>query len=253
MTHYAVVTVSNYRCMHISILGHLPANSNSRRSEPIFTPSTVTHDGSSVHRDTSVRDSEVALVPRTASVKCIESRARALQGWRDEVWIERLRVQRYHPGGHYGHHFDWSSGRGGWGRVSSFMAWVAEDGLEGGGTEFPALSRKGDPRWCRFVECGEGGGGGGGANNGNNGANASASTTTSTLADRSEQSGEAVNGDGGERGGVVFKPLVGNAVYWENFRADGSGRGYEESWHAGLPVVQGVKVGLNIWSWGRID
>lgn len=53
--------------------------------------------------------------------------------------------------------------------------------------------------------------------------------------------------------GVAFKPVPGNAVYWENFRSDGSGRGFQETWHAGLPVVEGTKVGLNIWSWGRLD
>jgi prolyl 4-hydroxylase len=97
------------------------------------------------------------------------------------------------------------------------MAWVAGDdsGLVGGGTEFPLLRQKMDARWCRFVECPASG----------------------------HQDGAA----------TVFKPIAGNAVYWENFRSDGSGRGYDETWHAGLPVVEGVKVGLNIWSWGRIE
>ena len=189
------------------------------KSEPIFKPSTVTHDaGASSHRDATIRDSELAFIPRTSTVRCVEARARSLQGWREEVWIERLRVQRYHPGGHYSHHFDWSTGRGGWGRVGSFMAWVDDDdsGLVGGGTEFPLLRRRADERWCRFVEC--------------------------PPADE-----ETLNV------GTVFKPIPGNAVYWENFRSDGSGRGYEETWHAGLPVVEGVKIGLNIWSWGRIE
>jgi prolyl 4-hydroxylase len=53
--------------------------------------------------------------------------------------------------------------------------------------------------------------------------------------------------------GTVFRVVPGNAVYWENFRADGTGRGFEETWHAGLPVRKGVKVGLNIWSSGRIE
>ena len=164
----------------------------------------------------------MALIPRTDVVRCIEARARALQGWRGEVWLERLRVQRYRAGGHYAHHFDWSSGRGGWGRVSSFMVWVSdgEEGeLEGGGTEFPLLSGVGGARWCRFVECPEG-----------------------------EEDGQEE-----ARKGVVFKVVPGNAVYWENFMADGTGRGYEETWHAGLPVRKGVKVGLNIWSSGRIE
>ncbi|KAI2630911.1 hypothetical protein GGR54DRAFT_635518 [Hypoxylon sp. NC1633] len=79
-------------------------------SEPLFEPSTTTSDGAATRRDASVRDSEVALLPRTDAVRCVERRARALQGWPDEVWLERLRTQRYGPGGHYAHHFDWGSG-----------------------------------------------------------------------------------------------------------------------------------------------
>jgi prolyl 4-hydroxylase len=165
----------------------------------------------------------VAVIPRTDVVRCIEDRARSLQGWRDEVWLEKLRVQRYFTGGHYNHHFDWNLAHGGWGRVSSFMVWVDDgDGeLEGGGTEFPLLKPKRDPRWCRFVEC-------------------------TDIGDDDAEVHE-------KRSGVIFKPIPGNAVYWENFRSDGSGRGFQETWHAGLPVVKGVKVGLNIWSWGRLD
>ncbi len=170
------------------------------------------------------------MPPRTESVQCIESRARGLQGWRDALWVERLRVQRYAVGGNYAPHFDFSSGRGGWGRVSSFMAWVDDGGgsLKGGGTEFPLLRGKsGDRRWCRFIECDDGG--------------------------RSTGSDADDGGACGDRAGVVFKPALGNAVYWENFRPDGSGRGHDQTWHAGLPVVEGSKVGLNIWSWGKID
>ncbi|ROW12537.1 hypothetical protein VMCG_00197 [Cytospora schulzeri] len=221
-------------------------------SEPTFEPSTVTHDGgASTQLDTSIRDSEVAIIPRTDTVRCIEARARAFQGWREEIWIERLRTQRYHPGGHYSHHFDWSSSWGGWGRVSSFMVWVdgsaSEDdnngdgngALVGGGTEFPLLRRLSlDQRWCRFVECGDAGG------EKREHANGAEDATAA-----------APEGDQGphESAGTVFKPIAGNAVYWENFRPDGTGRGWQETWHAGLPVEKGIKVGLNIWSWGRID
>lgn len=41
--------------------------------------------------------------------------------------------------------------------------------------------------------------------------------------------------------------MTGNAVYWENIRPDGTD--YEESWHSGLPVTSGMKIGSNIWSW----
>ncbi|KAH6624254.1 hypothetical protein B0J18DRAFT_172490 [Chaetomium sp. MPI-SDFR-AT-0129] len=206
----------------------------SPQSEPLYSPSTITHDGGgTTHHDRSVRDSDVALVPRTSTVRCIEDRARALQGWRDEVWIERLRVQRYGPGGHYAHHFDWNPARSGWGRVSSAMVWVGKseegdgEGLVGGGTEFPLLRAvESGSRWCRFVECAEAKEGDGHTDG---------------------------DGAGGAVKGVVFKVLPGNAVYWENFKADGSRRGFEETWHAGLPVQKGEKVGLNIWSWGRIE
>ncbi|PYH92630.1 oxidoreductase [Aspergillus ellipticus CBS 707.79] len=47
--------------------------------------------------------------------------------------------------------------------------------------------------------------------------------------------------------GITFKPIKGNAIFWENLRSDGTG--YPETWHAAFPVTRGLKVGLNIWSW----
>lgn len=123
--------------------------------------------------------------------------------------------------------------------MSSFMVWVdgssddAKNPLKGGGTEFPLLKRlSSDERWCRFIECpldsakGE--------DQGTNGQGETGAANTTSEA-------------------IIFKPLAGNAVYWENFRPDGTGRGWDEAWHAGLPVVEGTKIGLNIWTWGRID
>lgn len=203
-------------------------------SEPLFEPSTVTNDAETAARDATVRDSSVALVPRTDEVRCIERRAMAVQGWRRDVWVERLRTQRYEaPTGHYSHHYDWSGNMNGWGRVSSFMVWVDDDGgkLQGGGTEFPLLEGRvgelGREWWCRHVECDE--------------------------EKERKKAGEA-EADGEEEDGIegtTFKVVPGNAVYWENFSPDG--RGYEETWHAGLPVREGTKVGLNIWSFGRIE
>lgn len=212
-------------------------------SEPAFEPATITHNGgAATQRDQTIRDSEVAVIPRDEVVRCIEARARSFQGWRGEQWIERLRTQRYRPGGHYNHHFDWSSSYGGWGRVTSFMAWVdgspedKDNPLLGGGTEFPLVTKMSlHKSWCRFIDC----------------------DLKDEAVDphRSESDGQiaAPAKEGGAGTGVVFKPLAGNAVYWENFRPDGTGRGWDETWHAGLPVIEGIKVGLNIWTWGRID
>ncbi|RFU78141.1 hypothetical protein TARUN_4073 [Trichoderma arundinaceum] len=204
-------------------------------SEPIFEPSTITHDSSATHRDTTVRDSSVALLPRTEIVRCIEARARAFQGWRRDLWVERLRTQRYVAGGHYNHHFDWSGNANGWGRVSSFMAWIdATDELEGGGTEFPLLETAAEDnasKWCNLIEC---------------------EVKKAEGQNDQKNLGDEGKADGEEEGkGTTFKVVPGNAVYWENFAPDG--RGYDETWHAGLPVKKGVKVGLNIWSFGRIE
>lgn len=147
-------------------------------------------------------------------MRCIEERARAFQGWRPALYIERMWAQRYNVSGHYRHHYDWTgslqNGRGG-DRVSTFMVYLSAD-CTGGGTNFPRLrmppaDKK--KKWCRFIEC--------------------------------EEEGR----QGHE--GVTFKPIKGNAIFWENLRADGTG--YPETWHAALPVTSGTKVGLNIWSW----
>lgn len=107
------------------------------------------------------------------------------------------------------HHFDWSGDlRGGrGGRVSTFMVYLSCEDCDGGGTGFPRLHLSDKTPWCDVLEC----------------------------------------ADSGEQDGLVFKPIAGNAVYWENF--DPSGKGWEELWHSGLPVKAGRKIGLNIWSW----
>ena len=50
--------------------------------------------------------------------------------------------------------------------------------------------------------------------------------------------------------GVTFRPRVGSAVFWRNLRMGGDGNmvGDERTIHAGLPVVGGRKVGMNIWT-----
>ncbi|TVY42931.1 putative prolyl 4-hydroxylase [Lachnellula subtilissima] len=189
-------------------------------SEDKWAASTVT-SGTETSIQKDIRFSEVALVDRDEVVRCIEHRSRAFQGWRPDLHIERLRTQRYGVGGHYKHHYDWSGGSREADRVSTFMVYV-DAHCEGGGTEFPRMKMpnvsKG--RWCDFLEC--------------------------------EKNGPDGDGDGdggkGDDFGITFKPIKGNAVFWENLGPDG--RGYEQTFHAGLPVLRGQKVGLNIWSWG---
>lgn len=181
---------------------------NKHYSEDKFIPSTVA-TGSEISVQKSIRFSEVALLDRDEVVRCIEHRAREFQGWRPNLHIERLRTQRYGVGGYYKHHFDWIGARQS-NRVSTFMVYVDTD-CEGGGTEFPLIKMPETEkgRWCEFLECRQGSAG---------------------------------------QPGIIFKPIKGNAVFWENLRSNGLG--YEETFHAGLPVLKGSKVGLNIWSWG---
>jgi prolyl 4-hydroxylase len=49
----------------------------------------------------------------------------------------------------------------------------------------------------------------------------------------------------GESSGVKFKPIVGSAIFWVNLNEEGEGDGRVV--HAGLPVEEGEKIGLNIW------
>ncbi|KAL5335774.1 hypothetical protein BJX70DRAFT_374421 [Aspergillus crustosus] len=192
-------------------------------SLPLYTPSPLYSSAENKdtdtdpNTDTTKRLSDRALLPRTPAVKCIESRARSFQGHKPHLYIERLWTQRYNISGHYTHHYDWAGtakGRGG-DRLSTFMVYVDSKGLSGGGTNFLFLRRPRDERWCGFLEC--------------------------ESESESEKAGEK------KGGGVTFRPIKGNAIYWENLRPDGSG--YPETWHASFPVLQGEKVGMNIWSW----
>ncbi|KAI2642120.1 hypothetical protein GGS21DRAFT_501218 [Xylaria nigripes] len=48
-----------------------------------------------------------------------------------------------------------------------------------------------------------------------------------------------------EAGGVAFTPVKGNALFWVNLHANGTGD--DRTVHAGLPVVSGLKTAMNIW------
>ncbi|KAK1139872.1 hypothetical protein N8T08_011117 [Aspergillus melleus] len=83
-------------------------------SKTNYTPS-ILYNGTASIVDPSRRLSDRALLPRTPTIRCLEARARAFQGWRPNLYIERMWAQRYNASGHYTHHYDWagSVARGG--------------------------------------------------------------------------------------------------------------------------------------------
>nr|POE88156.1 prolyl 4-hydroxylase 1 [Quercus suber] len=102
--------------------------------------------------DPSVRKSEKALIARDSAVQCIEARALAFQGWPEQTFIEQLWTQRYNVSGHYAHHYDWGMATKNSYRVSTFMVYLSAD-CEGGGTNFPRLTRPSGKQWCEFIAC----------------------------------------------------------------------------------------------------
>jgi len=162
-----------------------------------------------------VRTSQSTNVPRDAVVRCIESRALAFQGYdTPRSHLEPLQLVKYGPSERYHFHTDWFTDPGhaaaaaGGNRVSSFFAYVhVANDTTGGGTNFPHLDAPSDDRWC-----------------------------DAGIVDCDEMWDS----------GVTFRPVEGNAVYWENLLPDG--RGDERTLHAGLPVTGGGKIGMNIWT-----
>ncbi|KAK3348890.1 2OG-Fe(II) oxygenase superfamily protein [Lasiosphaeria hispida] len=177
-----------------------------------FTRSAVTsHRGSTAHQ---VRTSHSTTVPRDPVVRCIETRALVFQGYdTPRSHLEPLQLVKYGPTERYHFHTDWFTSAAetaaGGNRVSSFFAYVhVANDTTGGGTNFPRLDAVTDERWC-------------------------------------EQG--IVECDEPWENGVTFRPVEGNAVFWENL-VSGTGRGDERTLHAGLPVTGGGKIGMNIWT-----
>ena len=175
--------------------------------------------GQQLHR---VRTSQSTNVARDAVVRCIEARALAFQGLDDAAAarLEPVQLVRYGRGERYHFHTDWFTDAAhataalGGNRASSFFAYLhvsngtGGERVRGGGTNFP------------LVDAPRGGG----------------------------RWCELVDCDEPWDRGVTFRPVEGNAVYWDNLVPGAGGRGDPRTLHAGLPVVSGEKIGMNIWT-----
>lgn len=177
-----------------------------------------------------VRTSQSTSVPRDPVVQCIESRALSFQGYDVPAsHLEPLQLVKYGPSEHYHYHTDWfpsspppppspetsaapdpdpASPFLGGNRVSSFFVYIHVANDTTGGGT--NFPRLEPPTNTRWCEEG------------------------------------IVDCDEAYEKGLTFLPVEGNAIYWENL--DARGRGDERTLHAGLPVRQGGKIGMNIWT-----
>ncbi len=192
-------------------------------TSPLLKPSTVTKYGVTVQSE--YRSSWSAEVPpENPAVQCIEDRVWAFMGTvvdRSKDAIEPPQMVRYTAGQKFDMHNDWyerpqpewRGRRRAWNRIASFLA-ILHDNCTEGETYFPHI---------RPV------------------------TALPPEGWAADSAGEGeVAWKPHEKGGLMFRPIKGNALFWMNLHnANGTGDARLE--HAGLPVKQGVKVAINIW------
>jgi prolyl 4-hydroxylase len=196
-------------------------NSLLETASPKFKPSVITRAGRT--KTDPDRTSVTAFLPASdEAVSCVLNRARAFAGTLlegkedDEMGMPQL--VRYTEGQKFNLHYDWynlpqrltvkDGTHRFWNRVGSFFA-ILEDGCEEGETWFPNV-------------------------------------TAITGPSLQLQSGETrALWRAHEKGGLAFRPVKGNALFWMNL--DGEGKGDTRVKHAGLPVTSGRKTAMNIW------
>ena len=199
-------------------------------AETRFAPSKVVNYGESKHHFS--RTSTSAGLPLDdPAVVCVLNRARNFMGtmmrdgW-DDMGMPQL--VRYTAEQNFDFHHDWydapqkatdGSNRK-WNRLATFFAYL-DGNCTGGETAFPHVkgavpqSPRQEPAWV----------------------------------------GRRVNAKGEEDirplwrthelGGLTFRPVPGNAIFWVNLHTNGTGD--TRTVHAGLPLVEGTKTAMNIW------
>ena len=178
-----------------------------------FAESQVSYTSQEPAANSNRRSSMSAPLLQDNIVSRVLRRASALQGYKSLEQFEPLQVVKYNTLGQYKFHYDWqiasySYPSNGNNRDVSIFVYLSAD-CEGGNTYFPHVLHPANEGWCKWIEC-------------------------------SEES------DNFTSKGTTFKPIPGNAILWFNLNLDSSGN--DRTGHASLPVTQGVKLGLNIWS-----
>lgn len=198
-----------------------------RTAEPLFKPSQVAKHGQKVN--TQDRTSSSAGLPfDDRTVECVLDRATSFMGTmlvpgKDEMGPPQL--VRYTAGQKFNIHHDWydtpqwayDGSRRKFNRVASFFA-ILQDNCTDGETYFPYIGM-GEQHSQQQQQLAE---------------HISRTWNDSDPAWRKH-----------EQGGLAFRPIRGNALFWVNLHTNGSGDG--RTMHAGLPVGAGLKTAMNIW------
>ncbi|CZR64925.1 uncharacterized protein PAC_14825 [Phialocephala subalpina] len=190
-----------------------------------FHPSPLYSDDGTLSHDSSYRSSLTATLPLSPIVKAVEARAKSFSFYnpnQEEKKIKPLVVQKYGLGKQYKDHYDWFLPHPSLtGNIeSTFFVYISAN-CTGGGTNFPRLRLP---------------------------SSHPPSTSAHIIPGGLENEWcEFIDCDRPYTDGVTFKPITGNAIFWEN--VDENGDGMVSTLHAGLPVTSGEKMGLNVWSW----
>jgi prolyl 4-hydroxylase len=196
-----------------NVLGsfYVTANNNYADRKDLFSRSAVA-DESGNRGNRGTRTSQSASVPHDEVVACIQKRALSFQGFdTPATHLEPLQLVQYGQGQNYHLHTDW------------FTSSTQTTAALGGNRQ---------TSFFVYVKAENVTGGG---------------TNFPMLdAPSNDKWCEFVDCDEPWENGVTFRPRVGSAVFWQNLKKDGTGD--ERTIHAGLPVVSGKKVGMNIWT-----
>ncbi|KAI1424872.1 hypothetical protein F5Y12DRAFT_714741 [Xylaria sp. FL1777] len=180
-----------------------------------FNPSVVNQNGKLIQNP--YRTSWSAALPADdPAVQCVLERSRKFLGTildpnEDEMGVPQL--VRYTEGQEYNLHHDWmripqaafDGSPRSFNRVASFFV-ILQDECTGGETWFP------------FIKA---------------------------VSPQPSENGEDRLWREHEDGGLAFKPVAGNGIFWVNLFPNGTGD--TRTVHAGLPVTGGLKTAMNIW------
>ncbi|KAJ6202799.1 hypothetical protein J3E72DRAFT_278899 [Bipolaris maydis] len=156
------------------------------------------------------RTSDTARLPTDDPiVQRIVTRASTLQGYTPEVNIETLQLTKYNPGQYYMAHWDHYQD-----------VPVPENESQRMTTIFAILDADCDECGTQFPNL--------------------------SVDWSKEDSRWCEFVDCNNTGGITVRPIPGNALFWKNI--DASSNGVRETLHAGLPPLNGTKIGLNIWT-----